>query len=239
MAMSGNRAKLVGTLKRVASSAFGKHFLLAFVLVAMVAAGMATLMVQGDARARRWLSEDLDDLTTEVTLGFGAAFEDADADQEARLQAQYEVVRSRALLHLKVMTYFYSRQYMAVTMATILGLTAGLALIFISKTGWAKANTYLLTVFVVTAVSAAFFAAFPALFQQQKNIDDNRDLYIAYTALEQRLVSYAATAQDASGEDVPLSDYIHRVDKDLAALHNLPLHLDPEAVPEPPSMTDQ
>lgn len=60
----------------------------------------------------------------------------------------------------------------------------------------------------------------------------NKELYVAYTDLDNRVRSFVATfgdsKNDTSIEDIKM--FILNIDKQLAALHILPLNLDPEAV---------
>jgi len=122
---------------------------------------------------------------------------------------------------------------MAILITTISGILSAISLLFISKAGWLNVSRYVITIFLVTTSSAAFFGGFPLLFKQKQNIDENKKLFLAYSALANQVLSYAATGEDLrKKEKAGMKDFIHRIDTALAELYTFPIELEPSAIPD-------
>jgi|GEM_PF-2759999 len=217
---------------------FFKHFILVFCLSILIfGAGQIYSYKYAEKMASDWLHEDLDYFKEKKEIKFSDNPIFNNQYERERLNAQYFIVHNRAYRYLKIMIYYYTRYYMAISMATVSGLIAAIALLFISKSGWNTANSYVVTIFIVFFCSTIFYGGFPALFKHKKNIEQNKNCYIAHADLENRILSFTATGNNPVNEsvskDTSLSDFIHDVDKELHAIHSLPLELDPEAIPDP------
>lgn len=159
---------------------------------------------------------------------------------------QLRIIRDRAKHHGDVMAYFYVNYFVAIAMMMIAGLTVAITLFFIAQIGWNTANTYVRAVFVVAAAYAAFYGLFAPVFQQQKNIIDNKELFLKYKALESEVDSYDVTFMTSKNEPKNPREFITYVDLEMARLGNIALgfdiskvsyqqafDLEPRATPEP------
>lgn len=156
----------------------------------------------------------------------------AKATETARLSSQMLQVRARAHFHLYVMKFFYTRYYAALTLATIMGIIAALCLVHIARVGWANANSYIATTFLVAAGFAIFFKTFPVLYKQEENITANHDLYSKYVALDNELQSYVASGHFRGSDSTSTARVIANVDSTLFVLKDLPIGFDQSKIPD-------
>src|SRR5205823_12841233 len=110
---------------------------------------------------------------------------------------------------------FYKNYFATIIMAGVLASVAAIALLFITTAGWQNASEYARTIFLVATAAATYCAAFPGIFQQQQNIDDNKTLYLNYVALANEICSYAATGEAITNDKEAVSIFIHHVDGEL------------------------
>ncbi len=109
-----------------------------------------------------------------------------------RIQDQVKQVRDRIRRHLGVISFYYSRYYMSVTVSSIFGVISAVSFVFLSIKGWREANRQLLLTFLLSSAIAAFYQMYPSLYKQPENIAANEKLYRAYVSLENDIRSYAA-----------------------------------------------
>jgi len=121
---------------------------------------------------------------------FSIAVTDA---QKTRLEDQRREARSRARFHLKTMVTLFANYYMSVMLFSLTGAMAAISLVLISKKGWNEANEYIVTLFFIMTASTVFFGALPNLFLHEETVGHNKRLYLRYVALEDAILSYAAT----------------------------------------------
>ena len=117
------------------------------------------------------------------------------AEQQARMQAQLASIRGRINHHKDVMAYFYAAYFMSIVTFSIAAAVAAVTLVLVSQNGWQSANEYIVNIFFTSAAASAFFGSFPGVFQQQKNITDNKVLCIKYLSLENEVLSYSVTGE--------------------------------------------
>ncbi len=153
-------------------------------------------------------------------------------EEKTRLEQQMVEIKSRAQNHLKLMKEFYLYYFTFVAPASVLGIFAAITLVFISKSGWDKANRHLLIVFVVLTGVAALLRTFPIIFKYEKNIVDNKTQYLRYIALEHELLSYFATSESIDGESKTLSQVIHYLDNQFNEIHNFYIGFDIKHLPD-------
>jgi hypothetical protein len=146
-----------------------------------------------------------------------------------RLIQQLQAIRSEATLHLRVMTFFYSRYYMAIDEVFINGALAAIALFFITRVGWEAANKYVIAVFVVATTATAYFAAYPVVFQQQQNIGAHRALLVKYLVLQNDLLTFVATHQQ--GGITNAAEMANYVNDQLGQLEDFTVGFDITQVP--------
>jgi hypothetical protein len=170
--------------------------------------------------------------------GASAALETS-ATMIARLNHQLDLVQRRADYHLKVTRDFYVSYYYSLTMALFLGAGAAILLFFVSQKGWKEAEQWQIASFIITTTAAAAFSAFPTLYSQQDNIEQNKELYLHHQALEGEILSFAATGEPLDptklsmkdGEKVTATIFVRYIDRRMAELHRLPLGFDYSRLP--------
>jgi hypothetical protein len=152
---------------------------------------------------------------------------------------QMATIRSQANVHILVMKYFYTRYYMAIALASAAGIIAAGCLFYISKEGWKVANNYIINIFIVTSSIAIFVGAFPAMFQQDKNIRDNSALYIDYTNLENQLLTSLATQKSFEGKKLTLDEIIHSTNSKLNELNKIAVGFDSNSILKTPDVFEK
>jgi hypothetical protein len=148
------------------------------------------------------------------------------AAEKERLDIQLLSIRDRIKHHGDVMAFFYVNYFVSIAMVMVAGLAVALTLFFIAQLGWNNTNSYVRAVFVVAAAYAAFYGLFPPVFQQQKNIVDNKELFLKYKKLESEVDSYDVTLLNISGEPKLPRDFITYVDAEMGRLGNIALGFD-------------
>jgi hypothetical protein len=162
-----------------------------------------------------------------VTTGPTATPAPTPTDTEtARLKAQLEIIRDRGKHHGNVMAYFYVNYFVAIVMVMTAGLLVALTLFFIAQQGWTGTNSYVRTVFIVASAYMAFYGLFSPVFQEQKNIGDNKELFLRYKSLENEVESYPITLLTLKGESKTPKEFINHVDDELDRLGNIALGFD-------------
>jgi len=78
----------------------------------------------------------------------------------------------------------------------------------------------------LNSTTAAIYAFFPPVFQQQKNIADNKELLLHYKSLENEVNSYPITLLTLQGEPSTPKQFINHVDAEMDHLGNIALGFD-------------
>jgi hypothetical protein len=156
----------------------------------------------------------------------------ASDEEKGRLRGQYQEVRERMKHHLSVLKLFCVTSYTTILMTGFLGAVAAIMLLFITIDGWKTSNQYVRNLFLIATVSATFCAAFPSLFQQQRNIDENKRLYLAYVALTNEICTYATTGAANNDKVLTPKLFIRSVDQELKALNNIAVGFDASKLPD-------
>jgi hypothetical protein len=147
-------------------------------------------------------------------------------EEKARLVGQFQEARGGMNFHFDVLATFY-RNYFSTTILTgVLASIAAIALLFITSDGWQHSSPYARTIFLVATVSATYCAAFPSIFQQQQNIEDNKKLYLDYVDLTNEMCSYVSTEETADGTEEDAKAFIHYVDGRLKDLDKIAVGFD-------------
>lgn len=188
-------------LKEVLSPRVLSHLLLITLLLLFTYAGFHWSKWQAEKISNDWVqslrggravTEDAPE--PEIKLAFDEKVS-ASPQQQARLQEQLRESIDRTKHHLAVMRFFYTRYYVAIILFSMTGALAAVSLVLISKRGWEDSNEYVITVFFLMTALTICFGSFPGLFQQDKNIADNKALYLKYSALTNEIISYAVTGE--------------------------------------------
>ncbi|HEX3250680.1 MAG TPA: hypothetical protein VHS05_14715 [Pyrinomonadaceae bacterium] len=149
-----------------------------------------------------------------------------DKAESARLKDQLQIIRDRAKHHGNVMAFFYVNYFISIVMVMTAGLIVAITLFFIAQVGWTGSNSYVRAAFIVGSAFVAFYGLFPPVFQQQKNISDNKDLFLHYKSLENEVNSYPITLLTLQGESVTPKQFINHVDAEMDRLGNIALGFD-------------
>jgi len=148
------------------------------------------------------------------------------AEEKQRLKEQLQSIRDRIRHHAMVMAFFFEAYYVAIVMVMFAGVIAAVTLFFIAQKGWEHTSNYIETVFIFMSAVVAFYALFPPVFQQEKNITDNKQLFLAYKALESEVESYPVTHRTIKNEPKPAADFINHIDSEMERLGNIALGFD-------------
>jgi len=220
---------------------FGKESIAReIILLTLIVAGFLTaawgtaLYFRGDARAfaEGW-RPDLQSVNcaADGKASLSVTIDAPDAEK-ARLAGQFEELKSRVHHHLDLFIKLYSYYFSTVVMVGVLASIAAICLLFITSKGWNPANTYAKTIFLVATASATYCAAFPSIFQQQQNIDDNKRLYLEYVTLGNEMCSYAATGENVEEKEQTPNQFIHYTDGRLKALDRIAVGFDVSKMPD-------
>ena len=99
-----------------------------------------------------------------------------------------------------------------------------------------KVNTvmHVLTFFVASTLATSFFGGYPQLAQHSENVKENEQLFLEHGNLAGEMRTFAVTqrgrSEDGQESVADLSDFIHYVDRRLAAMNHIPLEFDASAV---------
>lgn len=148
------------------------------------------------------------------------------ATEQARMDAQLREIRDRIKHHADVMAFFYVAYFVSIVMVMVAGLLTVVTVFFIAQTGWTLTKSYVKAVFVVASMWTAFYGLFPPVFQQEKNISDNKALFLQYKTLESEVESYQATYLTIKDEPKLPREFIIHVDTEMARLGNIALGFD-------------
>ena len=83
-------------------------------------------------------------------------------------------IQGRVKHHAEVMTFFLTNYFLAIVMIMTAGIIVAATVFFIAQSGWSGTSSYVKAIFVVASMWAAFYGLFPPVFQQDKNVTDNK-----------------------------------------------------------------
>ena len=147
-------------------------------------------------------------------------------DAAKRLAEQLTDIDTKGDLYLSLMTYFYTRYYMVIVTSAMCAAAAAGFLFIITANGWKQTNPWVRAVFLTLSVNAAYYAAFPNLFQFQQNIADNKALFIKYAGFDAEMRRYLTTGLDQDGKPVGTPQMVVYFQKSMAASLNVPIGFD-------------
>jgi hypothetical protein len=155
-----------------------------------------------------------------------------------RIYQQLTDVALKAHNHLLVTKEFMIQSYVCSSTSAIFFVLAGLALAFITKSGFTNANPYFITLFICSLAVGSFFVSLTKLFKQEQNAKDNSALYIRYINLEQairselvtnkKIIHYASVPCDTTTTEVDRA--ILFFDKEMRDINQIALGFDSEVV---------
>lgn len=148
------------------------------------------------------------------------------AVEQKRLDAQLRTIRDRIKHHVDVMAFFYVNYFVAIVMVMVGGLFVAATLFMIAQKGWTGTSSYVEAIFIVSSMWVAFYGLFPPVFQHEKNITDNKVLFLEYKGLETEVESYPVTSLTLKNEQKLPREFINHVDTELKRLGNIALGFD-------------
>lgn len=158
--------------------------------------------------------------------------------EKQRLLEQISKIQAREKVHINVVKFFYIEYYISISMASVSAVIAAICLLLISKVGWDKAKNPTVNIFIVSSTVVILFSTFILMFKQEDNITDNKKLYLAYAALEDRVISYLVTDEflvnKGSSEPQRITkpaEVIQSIDSELATLNNIAIGFDSTKIP--------
>jgi hypothetical protein len=143
-------------------------------------------------------------------------------------------------MHADLLGNYVGNYYMAVLVSVVFGGIAAVALFLVGPKGWTASNPYLVNVLITSGAVAAFYGAFPGLFQQPTMTNAHRTQMLRYEIMldgmashisSPRLVPIFCANQSTSSQTrvlnaaFPVADFIACTDTALAAL-DLPFAID-------------
>jgi hypothetical protein len=158
--------------------------------------------------------------------------------EKQRILEQINKLQVRQKVHINVVKFFYIEYYISISMASISAVIAAICLLLISKVGWEEAKNPTVNIFIVSSASVILFSTFIFMFKQESNITENKKLYLAYAALEDRVISYLVTNEffvnKGSSEPQKITkpaQVIQTIDSELATLNNITIGFDSTKIP--------
>jgi hypothetical protein len=158
--------------------------------------------------------------------------------EKQRILEQLQKIQSRQKVTINVVKFFYIEYYIAISMASVSAVIAAICLLLISKVGWEKAKNPTVNIFIVSSAIFILFSTFIVMFKQESNITENKKLYLAYAALEDRIISYLVTNEflvnKGSSESQKITkptQVIQSIDSELATLNNIAIGFDSTKIP--------
>jgi hypothetical protein len=180
-------------------------------------------------------SDWADALKSEMTNSVKYSQSTPTTGETLRLLEQVQHISNRAKHHFDVMQFFYLNYYVELLLGSIFGGLSALALVLLTKTGWDRADRYLISFFLTTTVSAAFFIGFPKLCKMDENVAKNKALYVKYVSLlndARSFVTVGDFVQDTKPA-TPLStkEFILRLDAEMKKANDVVVSFDPGKFP--------
>ena len=209
------------------------QLLAALVVVGLLAAVLISInpiKTMAEAPATEWLADLNRDSSSDSDVPMRADLALRNPEH-LRLLQQLHTVRRRVEFHGNVMVFFYSRYFLALTMTSVAAVLAGAVLITITRVGWQTAKPYAKAAFLTATGVAAYYGAFPGMYQQAQNIAENASLYVAYSNVENEVLSYLATGADSSGKAQETSSFVHALDRRMAELNRVAIGFDATKIP--------
>ena len=149
-----------------------------------------------------------------------------------RINNQIIEINDRIISQFDILKLLYSRYYFLIILATMTSVAAAIILLIITKSGWTNTSSYIITAFLILLTFATSSTAYINIFNLDKNITDNKALYIQYIAMKIEISSYITNGEGIDGKEVKLSKFIHNIDKKLVSLNPMALGFDATQIPD-------
>ena len=150
-----------------------------------------------------------------------------------RLRDQYAMIQEWKKIHLNIIVFYYTFDFVFTWMIAFLGVFAALLSIFISHKGWQAIDPFVLNAFIVVVATSVFYASIPSVFKHKDNIQNNKNMFMKYNQIERQYLSYLATGKQTFNKttiETPV-EYIQYLDHIIQEIEEFPLEMDPNAGP--------
>jgi hypothetical protein len=151
-----------------------------------------------------------------------------------RLGEQYDVTVVRAFFHPDLFSHYIAEHFAALSLTFACGIFTAASLVIISRKGWEHTHNYVLTFFIASTLATSFFGGYPQLASHTENVQDNEQLFLEHGNLAGEMRTFAVTqrgkAEDGQDTVEDLAEFIHYIDRKLAAMNHIPLEFDASAV---------
>lgn len=165
--------------------------------------------------------------------------------EKQRIANQAAKAQRLECLHLGLVERYVTNYYIAVLVSLVFGGITAVALFLVGPKGWSASNQYLVTILVMAGAIAAFYGAFPSIFQQSAMTAAHKTQILRYEALLDGMASHVASPtvvplacigppppeQKRIRSDFPATEFIACTDSALAAA-DVPFALDPSKAPD-------
>jgi len=222
-------SRLWTSTKQLVQHPYTRQTVLVIVLPVLLFCGSQSIVHWTHARGQQWTAALHASATGPAKDALNLAVPMADQER-TRLEAQFDQLRAREEHHLVVMADFYAWYYMAIVMSSMTAAVAAILLFLITRNGWAATARETVIAFLILTTAAVFYRAFPATFEQEKNIAENKRLYLEYVALQNEVRTYGVTGEDMQGKKQSPAQFIHYLDSRMARANNIAVGLDPTKV---------
>jgi hypothetical protein len=206
------------------------HLALAGALLLGSLAINSWMFVFATRQERDWLNLAAVSKTVEEGQALAANVEGTPAE-EARMVEQLITIQLRMATHAEVMGLFYKLNFIALGTVGLATGVASIALFFVSKVGWERANNALINLFIVATGLVIFHSNLIFIFKFQDNIRLNSQLYSEYARLYNAMLSYWAIQPTAPDSLTPAA-FIVATDQQLADLGKISLDFDVSRIAE-------
>jgi hypothetical protein len=183
-------------------------------------------------KAQQWPKDRAAALTTDIREMCLGSYPDMQPMCN-RLGEQYDIVVVRTFFHANLFSHYIAEHFAALSMTFACGIFTAAALVIISRKGWEHTHNYVLTFFIASTLATSFFGGYPQLASHTENLQDNEKLFLEHGNLANEMRSFAVTqksrADDGQEPVEDLAEFIHYVDRKLAAMNHIPLEFDASA----------
>jgi len=184
-------------------------------------------------KARQWPKDRNGALTNDIREMCMGSYPESTA-MCGRLGEQYDITVVRAFFHADLFSHYIAEHFAALSLTFACGIFTAAALVIISRKGWENTNNYVLTFFIASTLATSFFGGYPQLASHTENVQENEKLFLEHGNLAGEMRTFAVTQRGRSddGQEAvkDLAEFIHYIDRKLAAMNHIPLEFDASAV---------
>lgn len=215
------------TLKSYFRSRITVHILISssiLILTGILDYSLTNIALAKNAEWRGHITPDKVAETEDINvLDNSVADDTVRARQLHRIKEIYKIIMIRRHVHSEVMALFYARYFATLYIISITGLSSSLALLTISKNGWEKCSSYILNVFIISTGVVILYGNLMLSLDYQNNITTNENIALIYGRIIEEILSYLATEENKVGESLTMAEFIHYLDREIAAVSDITL----------------